>query len=68
MWQKMSVLESESAEDTVGSQPPASSGESRARGCWQGGGLLQLREGEARAKLRAVGGLQAKGQDTGRAP
>lgn len=48
MWQKMSVLESESAEDTAGSQPPASSGESRAQGCRQGGGLLRLQAAERR--------------------
>lgn len=72
MWQKMSVLESESTDDTVGSQPPASSGGSWAQGCQQGGNLLWLQAaltgGEARPRLKAAEDVQAKGQDTGGHP
>lgn len=72
MWQKMSVLESESADDRAGSQPPAGSGGSRAQGCQQGGNLLWLQValagGEARPRLKAAEDVQATGQDTGKAP
>lgn len=48
MWQKMSVLESESAEDTADSQPLAGSVESRAQGCRQSRDLLRPQAAERR--------------------
>ena len=69
MWQKRSVLESESVEDTPGSRPPAGSLRSGSRRCQETGDLLQpraaLTEGEAWTRLKAAEDGQAKGHREG---
>lgn len=48
MWQKMSVLESESVGDTPGSQPPAGSLWSWAQGCQEEGSCCRQGSPEKR--------------------